>query len=478
MSVAPAIQRILGFADDAEPGGSEYDDLSSGGTLVPAPIPAPMYFWPGTGGTFDKGLTQIDRSAEVRGRRAISPRLPLHAAGVMTVPVPAYRSVLEKAFRKLLGGTDVVSGGGGEAQTHQLKVLGFNEGYLPCVHAQLVRDAYNLKASGGTFNKATLSFPLDGDGSCEFDIHFLYYAYFSAAAPTATFTGISSEPMMLRDCRAVLDGGGTAIPQPTALAVTAEGAGGALGVGAYKYTVVSVSATGLEGLPVAEMTVTPTAAQKVKVKWTAAAGAASYNVYRTKSGGATQTETLVGNTAGVELVDGASDASIASNKALPTEDQTQGIQIPDMTMFEFSFMNNVTPHWYAKRNVVTTSIGNPATTKKVWHPTEHRVSGAQDVGYKIGFANAEAAQEVAQEFGQIQKIIFEAVGVPLAVTPAATELLRITIYNAVHNPGAGASALAARGDTTTEMDGSGFYSAADGADIKVEVVNSSSTPLT
>lgn len=470
------IRRLFGLKDDEQSGGSTYDILTPSGE-VPAPIPDANYFWPATGGTFDKGLEQIDRSAEVRGRRSVSPRLPFRAAGVMTIPVPAYRSVIEKALRKTLGGTDTVSGSGSEARTHTLSVLGFNEGPLPCVHTQLVRDNYNLKMSGGAFNRLTMTFGLDGDGTMEAEIHGLYFSNYETTPPTASFTGLSTDPLILRDGRVVLDGGGVAIPAPGTVTPTAEPGGGTLTAATYKWKVTSVNATGSgESLPSPEASILAEASGKVKLAWAAVAGAASYNIYRTAPGGGTGTEHFVANTTGHEYTD---TGTATTSKVLPTEDTSQGIQIPDLQGFEFSFTNNLFKKWYAKRNVVTTTIGFPALTKKLWHLTENKLNSAEDVSYRLNFGAVETAEEVAQEFGQIRKLIFECVGSPLeGVTPAATELLRITIYNAVHNPGAGAGALSAREDIVTEIDGTGFYSSADGKDIQVEVVNASATPLT
>lgn len=470
------IRRLFGLKDDEVSGGSTYDVLAPSGE-VPAPIPDANYFWPATGGTFDKGLEQIDRAAEVRGRRSISPRLPFRAAGVATVPVAAYRSVLEKALRKTLGGTDTVTGSGGAAQTHSLAVLGFAEGPLPAVHMQLVRDNYNLKASGCKFNRLTATFSLDGEGHIENELHSLYFSNYETTPPSASFTGLSSDPLILRDGRVVLDGTGSVIAAPGTVTPTPEAGGGTLTAAAYKYKVTSVNATGSgESLPSPEATVTAEASGKVKLAWVAVAGAGSYNVYRTAAAGGTGTEHFVANTATNSYTD---TGTATTSKVLPTEDTSQGIQIPDLTGFEFSFTNNLMKKWYAKRNVVTNIIGNPPLTKKLWHPTEMKLNAAQDVSYRLNFGNVETAQEVAQEFGQIQKLIFECAGPPLeGVTPAATELVRFTIYNAVHNPGAGSGALSARDDIVTELDGTGFYSAADGTDIKVEVINASATPLT
>lgn len=151
--------------------------------------------------------------------------------------------------------------------------------------------------------------------------------------------------------------------------------------------------------------------------------------------------------------------------------------ISDLQGFEFSFTNNLARKWYAKRNVVTQTIGSPSTTKKLWFPAENKLGASQDVTYRINLGNVNTAQELAHDFAQIQKFVFEVEGNPLGTTPAANELVRITIYNGVHT-GGGSENLSARDDITSSFEGGAFYSTTDAADIKVEVVNASATPIT
>jgi hypothetical protein len=73
--------------------------------------------------------------------------------------------------------------------------------------------------------------------------------------------------------------------------------------------------------------------------------------------------------------------------------------------------------------------------------------------------------------------VFEITGGPLSTTPAASELLRITIY-AGELTGGGADALTARDDITSRFEGTSYYSSADSADVKIEVVNNVTTAIT
>lgn len=350
-----AVQRLFGYKTDATVGGSSYDDLAAG------LVPDADTFWPVTGGTLDKNTERIDRNDEVRGRRAAVPSLSFRGRPVMTIPVPAYRSVLEAAIAKTLGGTDTRTGVGPAAITHSWSSIDYPATALAAVHAQLVRDNVNHKMSGACFNRLSMTFPLDGEGTAEVELAGLYAAHFATAAPAATFTGLSSDVMALRDGEMFIDGSGTAIPN-------------------------------LQG-------------------------------------------------------------------------------------FEFSYTNNVNPKWYAKRNVVTQTIGTPSTARKVWFPEENRIGPAQDVTYAINVGDTDATQELAADFAQAQKFVFDVTGGPLGTTPAASELLRVTIYAGVHT-GGGPDALVARDDINSRYEGSAFYSVADADDVKIEVVNATSTAIT
>jgi hypothetical protein len=154
-----------------------------------------------------------------------------------------------------------------------------------------------------------------------------------------------------------------------------------------------------------------------------------------------------------------------------------GTSVTDLQGFNFGWTNNLNRKWFAKRNVVTRTLGTPAKTYKLWYPQENKLGAAQDATYSIQFGNPSSAQELARDYAQVQKFVFEVVGGPLGTTPAASELLRITIYGGVHT-GGGAEGLNAREDITASFDGGAFYSEADSLDVKFEIVNATATAIT
>jgi len=351
------VRRLFGIVDDANAGGTDFD------TLVAGAVPDASIFWPVTGGTFERNIDRIDRNDEVRGRRAMTASIPFRAAPQVTVPVACYRSVYEKLMKKCLGGADTVVAGTGptlNTYTHTLGVLGFGAAALPACHVQLVRDDLNHKIAGCSVNRVSLTAPLDGEATLEAELWGKYFKNDVAAPPTSVFTGLSANPLFLRDAQMFIDG-----------------------------------------------SVTP---------------------------------------------------------------------VPNLTTFEFAFTNNLTAHWFAKRNVVTQSIGSPAVVRKLHFPTENRISAGQEVTYAFNLASVDAAQELALDYGQIEKFVIELAGDPIGATTVA-EIVRITIYAGQHQ-GGGAEALVARDDITARFEGNAFYDEVAAADVKIEVINGVMAPIT
>lgn len=457
------IQRLFGIVDDASPGGSGYDDLTAGA------IPDSTLFWPVTGGTLDKSLERIDRNDEVRGRRAASPSLPFKARPVMTVPVPAYRSVLEKQMKKTLGGTDTVTPGSGtEPQTHSVTSIDYPvSSGLPPVHAQLVRDDLNHKMSGAVFNRFSWTFPLDGEGTTEVELLGLYHATFGTAAPTASFSGLSEDVMMLRDAQVYTITG--TVNEIQKLSTTGVPTGG-------KFKLE------FDGQKTGEIKYNASAAE-VQTALLQLDNLDSGDVVG--SGGALPaavTLTFGGHYAGrdvpaLKVIEPEFVGGTTPEGKIETSTPGTSEAIPDLQGFELTYNNNAAAKFYARRNIVTQTIGTPAKTKKLWFPHENKISAAQDVTYAINMGNVSATEELAMDFGRITKFVFEVYGGVLSTTPASTELLRVTVFAGVAT-GGGADALSARDDITSRFEGSAFYSDTDSDDIKIEIVNAATSAIT
>jgi len=462
------VRRAWGWIDDAQSasGGMTYDYASQNLSSV---IPDATTWYPVTGGTLEKNIERIDRNDEARGRRAATAPRPFRAAPVMTVPVAAYRSVVEKVARKGLGGSAYSPTGTNPAPiVHSLPIAGFGATGLPTMNAQLVRDALNEKMSGGAVQRFALSFPLDGEGTLEFELWGLYARHYASTPPSATFTGLSDDVLMLRDARAYLDSG-AAVNEVQTVTITGTPTGGS-----WTYTFRGQTSAAIAYNAV-------NSAVQTALQAMTTIGTGGVTVTGGPGPGTPYVLTFAGALAGQDVPLGTVDGSSltgGTNPAIAIAATTPALggQVLDLQGFDFTWVNNLTRRHYADRNVVTQNLGSPAKTYKLWWPQENRMGASQDVTYGISFGDTNAAEELAADFAQVRKIVFEVAGGPLATTPIVTELLRITIANGVHT-GGGPEALSARDDLTARYEGGAFYSEADGYDVKFEVVNATQTAI-
>lgn len=355
-----AIVRQFGWAADAAAGGLAFDALTAHATYAGEP-PDGVEWWPVTGGTLDKGANRINRDNEARGRRASVGPLPFRAEPVMTIPVAAYHSLVKKVLKNTLGREGTIAGTAPGPYTHPLRAVSYADGvnYLPTVFTQLARDDLNQKMSGASIQRCTLDFPFDGEGTMEVEFWGLYQRHFATAVPATSFTGLSENPLAVRDAKVYVDG-----------------------------------------------------------------------------------------------------------SASP---------IDDLQAVRFAWVNNLFRKPYAGQNVRSISIGSPARTRKTWWPKLNKIGPAQDVTFGLVFGSTNPGQELAQEYLQIEKFVFELAGDPIPGT-AGVDLLRITIFGGALTDG-GAGPLTARDDLTSDFTGTAYYSEADSNDVLVEVVDGSATAI-
>lgn len=198
----PAVRRSFGLVNDAVTSGSDYETLAAG--AIPD---ATGIFIPAQSDSLDKNAAWIERNDEMRGIRAAPPRLPFKQSPSMTVGLRAYPSICKQLVRRCFGVADVVSGGA-SPYTHLLKPAAAGVSVLPAAHAQLVRDEINHKMSGAYVESLGFSFG-EEDATLETVLRGLYQKNDVAAPPTASFTGLSENPFMLRDAKVFVDGSAT-----------------------------------------------------------------------------------------------------------------------------------------------------------------------------------------------------------------------------------------------------------------------------
>lgn len=147
--------------------------------------------------------------------------------------------------------------------------------------------------------------------------------------------------------------------------------------------------------------------------------------------------------------------------------------VPDFQGLVFNFDNQLDQKWWAGRNRVPDGV----TCRLVHFPEENRLHQPQAVTHTMQLGETNEVEELKQDFSKVEKIVYEIEGCPMATTPAATELLRITLPGSV-STGGGAEALTKTDDITSSFEYGAFMSDVDGFDVKVEVVHNDAALFT
>ncbi len=147
----PQVRRYFGMDVDANSaqGGTDYDTLTNGGANLTADIPDTTSPYPATTATPAWNPTRITRDAEVRGHRALAAPIPIGSIPALPFTVPAYRPIVEKLLKGVMGKEGAVSGTAPGPFTHPLSVLDFADGLpLPAFLLQVVRDGCITRRAG------------------------------------------------------------------------------------------------------------------------------------------------------------------------------------------------------------------------------------------------------------------------------------------------------------------------------------------
>ena len=155
------------------------------------------------------------------------------------------------------------------------------------------------------------------------------------------------------------------------------------------------------------------------------------------------------------------------------------IVVPGVTSFSITYSNNIVDdsdaRFAAGQSIDQLTDGN-GVLRRVWYPDQHFLGGSQSVSGSIGFATTKQAEDVKHDLAQSEQLVAEVEGALMATTPAAKEMMRWTVKNAVRS-GGGAADLQKEGLQTSSYEFTGGIGA-DGTDVFVESVNNIATPIT
>lgn len=467
----PPFQRSFALAPDpnSAAGGTNLETMLADPTDFPGgDIPDLTSPRPVTTATHEWTPSRITRANEVTSQRAARPDIPFKVSPMLNWTVNAYRRDLEIALKYAMGAEGAVTGSG--PYTHPLSPIGFGSSLPPTMLVQLIRDAINIKCSGVAVESAVVTFPFDGPGTITVEGHPLYSRLESTPQPTGVAVEPQALPMVLRDAFIVFDGGAS-IPSPGAPTLTPSATGGTLPAAAnYNYRIAALNAVGgtIPGPEAAANATTTGATSSIVVTWAAVPGATGYQVYGRTQGG----EMLLA-TVGNVLTYTDTGAQAPAN-AIPTINSTAGGILPisiSQLMFEFKNNSNY-ERQVAGHCVDTKTVGaiNPVM-QRLWFPHYHKLSARQTVTFGVNFLDTQLAQEIASEWGQIQKIV-----ATVAEPNTAGNQAQFSMF-ATELTGGGVDALTATGDQVSAFTGNSYYSSGDGSDVQVAITNTSATPI-
>jgi len=468
----PAVRRYFGVANDpnSAAGGTNLETMIADATNFPgADIPDITNLWPVSTATAEWGTTRINRDNEISGVRAGRPEIPFKVSPVIPFTTNAYRYVVEKVLKTVLGVEGAITG------TSAYEV-----------------DAVTITGAptGGTF---TLSFLYNGA------------TYTTAGiAPSATAAAVAAAVQAAT--------GGPALP-----ANAVVGTGGSLPAtvtltfqnGMTGPVTSQAFASSLTGGTTPSGTFTRVTVGVVPGGFTHPLSAAPFGSGLLPSLNLQIIRDSVAHKAtgavleSVEITfpfDGSGTVTCESHPlylrqepstvAMPTgvipETAAQPMLIRDATVvfdngatstigisqFAFGVKNNSQYNRQVAGHCIDQkTLGTPGLLRQLWFPHYHKISGRHTVTFGLNFLDAQEAQETAMQWGQVQKVV-----VTVADPLVPGNNIVFTLF-ATEVDGGGVDALQASGDQTAAFTGRAFYSASDGSDIQIAVNNQSATPI-
>lgn len=152
-----------------------------------------------------------------------------------------------------------------------------------------------------------------------------------------------------------------------------------------------------------------------------------------------------------------------------------GSQVPDVVSASFVFANNIIDdnevRFQAGKNIAA-QLDAGANKHYVWYPSEHRIGADMAISGSIGFSAVEIAEDLKHDLAVAEKLVFEVDAGDLTTTPAATQRMRITVYNKVYSDFT-VDDLAKSGAAKSSLNFKGYLDPATASSIKIEFVDAS-----
>jgi len=147
-----------------------------------------------------------------------------------------------------------------------------------------------------------------------------------------------------------------------------------------------------------------------------------------------------------------------------------GVEIPNLAGFGLTFNNGLIEDFRSRfrpnHNIESAVIDT--VTHKLWYPERHKL-GAQQVTGKIDLSDVDPDAELKHLLTHAEKLVFEVAAGPLGTTPAADEMMRLTLYKHA-TTGGGAEPLVREGDQVSSFEFSGYLDEGVNKDVEATFV--------
>lgn len=146
------------------------------------------------------------------------------------------------------------------------------------------------------------------------------------------------------------------------------------------------------------------------------------------------------------------------------------VELTDLAGFGLTFNNglydDMRSRFQPNHNVETVQIDG--VTHRLWYPERHKI-GPQSVTGRIDFSDVQPSREIRRLVTHAEKLVFEVAAGPLGTTPAADEMLRLTLYKQVLT-GGGAEPLQRESDQVSSYEFSAYLDESTNKDIEATLV--------
>jgi len=154
-----------------------------------------------------------------------------------------------------------------------------------------------------------------------------------------------------------------------------------------------------------------------------------------------------------------------------------GVPIDCLAGFGFTVNNNLIDDFKSRfcagKNIWEDTLDT--VLHRLWYPNVQKL-GPQTITGRLDFGDVKPDRELRRILTHCEKLVVELTAGPLATTPAADEMARLTFYKQAPT-GGGADPLQRDGDQTSSYEFTAYVDPATGKDLEVEFISTAAVTL-